>query len=72
MATDGPRPGSEDRVALMGSTMSVAVGVSVRVGARVRSDPTIPADARSSCLVNDPSACLGHSPDTHRSGGVTY
>jgi hypothetical protein len=58
--------------ALMGSTISVAVGVSVRVGARARSDPTIPADALSSCLANDPSAWLGHLPDTHLLGGVTY
>jgi hypothetical protein len=37
--------GSEDRVwALSGSTTEVAGAVSVRVGARARSDPTQPAD----------------------------
>jgi hypothetical protein len=37
--------------ALMGSTISVAVGVSVWVGARARSDPTIPADAHGRAVL---------------------
>ena len=41
----GAQPAARIGWALMGSTISVVVGVSVRVGARARSDPTIPADA---------------------------
>src|SRR5215211_1032500 len=44
-ATFVTEPAARIGWALMGSTISVAVGVSVRVGARARSDPTIPADA---------------------------
>jgi len=56
----------------LGSTISVVVGVSVRVGARARSDPRFRLTSRAGCPDNDPSAWLGHSPDTHRWGGVTY
>jgi phage terminase large subunit-like protein len=41
----GFHPAARIGWALMGSTISMVVGVSVRVGARARSDPTIPADA---------------------------
>jgi hypothetical protein len=57
--------------ALIRSTTSVVAPVSVRVDARARSDSNEPADVPGDCPDIDPSARLGHSPDTDRSDGVT-
>ncbi len=63
-----PEPGSEDcESSLIGRCGSVSVWVGVLPGLTQLHRLT-----SSDCLDNDPSARLGHPPDTHRSDGVTY